>query len=100
MSPKASGSSSERPITSASDGELTIFLFPIAGDGSRGSRAWRNADRGTLPLRFLELPRWDRALRPGGGAGGRSPRVLRAVTRHGRHRLYRMMGWPGEAGGA
>src|SRR5437870_4941998 len=31
MSPKASGSSSERPITSASDGEFTIFLFPDRG---------------------------------------------------------------------
>src|SRR5436309_2380984 len=31
MSPKASGWSSERPITSASEGEFTIFLFPDRG---------------------------------------------------------------------
>src|SRR5437899_9210848 len=31
MSPKASGSSSERPITSASEGGSTIFLFPDRG---------------------------------------------------------------------
>src|SRR5262245_505841 len=36
MSPKASGSSSERPITAASDGELTIFLFPDPGVVVRG----------------------------------------------------------------
>src|SRR5512134_759674 len=29
MSPKASGSSSERPITSVSEGTLTVYSFPI-----------------------------------------------------------------------
>src|SRR5262245_16571927 len=37
MSPKASGSPSERPITSASERELIVFSFPIGDLGSRGS---------------------------------------------------------------
>jgi hypothetical protein len=46
MSPKASGWSSERPITSASEGELTIFAFPIAACGSRAQLAEWFACRG------------------------------------------------------
>src|SRR5438094_8819237 len=38
MSPKASGSSRERPITSESEGEFTVFLFPIVGCGSPAQR--------------------------------------------------------------
>jgi len=38
MSPKASGSSNERPITSASEREFTVFLFPIPVCGSRAQR--------------------------------------------------------------